>query len=190
MAATSTLDLQRVQIIPLPSRDCISQFRCGVQEIDSWAREKCFKHNAEFRSRVFCAFLDGSNVPLGFYSLSFASEQAKTLNDKYRDIYKGTGVPLIYIQYLAVQVSVQSSGLGTVLLMNALERAHYVSQHVAFYGVALRSLNERTLRLYEKYGFGQRETGPHPLMILPIWTVRDLFGGSTDNSPTASSALP
>jgi hypothetical protein len=59
--------------------------------------------------------------------------------------------------------------------MNALQRAHYIGQNVAIFGVALRSLNEKTTKLYQKYGFGIRDEGPTPLMVLPIWSVNELF---------------
>jgi ribosomal protein S18 acetylase RimI-like enzyme len=94
----------------------------------------------------------------------------------------GNGVPLIYLQYLAVQKSCQGQGVGTFLLIDALRRAHFISSHVAFYGVGLRSLNERSTALYKKYGFAiAPEEDAFPLMILPIWTINDLF------SPPASA---
>ena len=43
--------------------------------------------------------------------------------------------------------------IGTILLLNALERAYMVCKNVAIYGVALRSLNDRTTKLYQRYGF-------------------------------------
>lgn len=68
-----------------------------------------------------------------------------------------------------------------MLLMDCLRRVHLVSEHVAFYGVGLRSLNERTTKLYEKFGFGiatGEETLRAPLMILPIWSLNELFDPS------------
>jgi hypothetical protein len=50
-----------------------------------------------------------------------------------------------------------------------------VAQHVAVFGVTLRSLNDRTTRLYECYGFGLREKCATPLMVLPVWSLNDLF---------------
>jgi hypothetical protein len=46
---------------------------------------------------------------------------------------------------------------------------------VSFYGVALRSLNEQATALYAKYGFTKRDDNANPLMILPVWSLRDLF---------------
>lgn len=63
------------------------------------------------------------------------------------------------------------------MLADALRRVHIVSQHVAFYGVALRSLNDDTTKLYQRYGFRKKDGDPSSLMILPIWTIRDLIEG-------------
>lgn len=61
------------------------------------------------------------------------------------------------------------------MLMNALSRSYAVSKNVAVYGVALRPLNERVRKKYESHGFVVREEADNPLMILPIWHLRDLF---------------
>jgi ribosomal protein S18 acetylase RimI-like enzyme len=82
---------------------------------------------------------------------------------------------LIYIGYLAVLRNCQRQGLGTYLLIDALRRCFAVSSHVPFYGVGLRSLNEQTTKLYEKYGFGKKDEERNPLMILPVWSLYDLF---------------
>jgi hypothetical protein len=54
------------------------------------------------------------------------------------------------------------------------------------FGVALRSLNERTTKLYQKYGFGLREKTTYPLMVLPIWSLNELIespGGPAPRPP-------
>ncbi len=61
------------------------------------------------------------------------------------------------------------------MMVNALHRAYLVSFEIPFYGVALRSLNDKTTSFYEKHGFERRTDDRHPVMILPIWTIRDLF---------------
>lgn len=63
------------------------------------------------------------------------------------------------------------------MLFDALRKAWNIFEVLPIYGVALRSLNERTTGFYEKLAFRKApdEDGPHPLMILPIWTIDDLF---------------
>ena len=62
-------------------------------------------------------------------------------------------LPAIYIGTLAVARHLQSNKLGTILLIDALRRAHFISQNVAVFGVALRSLNPKTTKFYERHGF-------------------------------------
>lgn len=177
MAASPTVDLSKLRITPIPSKECVRQFRCGVRQIDDWVSDKAFKFHDKGRARVFCAFEDGGITPLGVCCLSFSPVQSKLLFGQDGDFYKaGHGAPFVYIDYLAVQRMKQSGGVGTILLMDALRRAHLVSQHIPVYGVALRSLNSTTTSYYEKFGFVLRETDqPNPIMILPIWSVNDLF---------------
>lgn len=168
-------DLPPNKIAPIHSRGCLDRFNCGEREIDKWASEKAWKFHDRDRARVFVARPEGGGSALGFYSLSFSTENSSKIAKKDRDSWKD-GAPLVYIDYLAVLRSTQNSGLGTLLLIDALARANRVSTEVAFYGVALRSLNDRTTKLYSKYGFGiAPNEDRHPLMILPIWSVRDLF---------------
>ena len=176
MTATGPLSLQDIRIVPLPDKEHLKKFCCGVSEIDAWARGKCSKFHERHRTRAFCAVRDGARTALGFYSLTFQAEEASKIAKNDQSPYLRSGVPLIYIQYLAVERNLQRNQLGTLLLVNALWRAHMVSRHVGVYGVALRSLNEQTTRLYSRYGFIVREESERcPLMILPVWSLIDLF---------------
>jgi GNAT superfamily N-acetyltransferase len=174
--ATAGLNFQNVRIVALPEGCRIDLFRCGVPSVDKWVKEKAVKHHAQNRAKVFCAFIGDGITVSGFYSLTLSWEDAGNVSGQYRDIYRITGIPLLYISWLGVLRSLQRQGLGSFLLIDALRRAYLISQHVPFYGVALRSLNDETGRLYERYGFQETDDGNlNPLMILPIWTVQDLF---------------
>lgn len=172
--AKESLDLSRLKIADIASKDCVGKFNCGETQIDQWARKKAFKYHCRHRARVFCARLDSGATALGFYSLSFSAVTSKALLPADNLFAEGQA-PFIYIDWLAVLRSHQNNGIGTILLIDAIRRAYLVSRHVAVYGVALRSLNDRTKLKYEKHGFTVRDDTPHPLMILPIWTVIDLF---------------
>lgn len=178
MGAETLLDLTKIRITLLTSKDTLRKFTCGEAEIDRWATSKALKWTEQNRTKAFVATTEGNPSALGFYSLSFAIEDGNKLSSqKDKDIYKPKGVPLVYLHYLGVNRHCQRNGLGTFLLIDCLRRAHHVSKHVAFYGVGLRSLNSETTKLYAKYGFGVVEPDePNPLMIVPIWTLNDLFG--------------
>lgn len=179
MTAGHKQDLASLKIMPIQSKDCVKSFNCAEREIDRWAKDKAWKFNERGRARVFVARTDNLKTQrsaLGFYSLSFSTENsAKLISADDRDAWKD-GAPLVYVDYIAVQKFAQGQSIGSMMLIDALKRAYFVSQNVAFFGVALRSMNDRTTRLYQRFGFGiAPDEDSHPLMILPIWSVRDLF---------------
>lgn len=176
MNASPKLELAAAKITHIQSKNCVRNFRCGVREIDGWAKDKAWKFHDRGRAKVFVAKSNEVPTTLGFYSLSFSLENTSKLSkSEDRDAWKDDA-PLLYIDYLAVKTPFQSQKLGQFMLVDALRRSNEVSQNVAYYGAALRPLNERTTELYKKFGFviaPDEET--HPLMILPIWSVNDLF---------------
>lgn len=174
--ANPKLDLTQIQITHLQSKECLKKFSCGEREIDHWVKSKAEKFHSKGRAKVFVARLKGNASALGFYSLSFSLENnSKLLNQDDRDAWKD-GAPLVYVDYVAVNKTMQGNGIGKLLLIDALKRSNFVFENVAFFGVALRSLNDQTTNLYKEFGFGiAPNEDAHPLMILPIWTIVDLF---------------
>jgi GNAT superfamily N-acetyltransferase len=176
--ANNSMDLASIRVSGLTKDIDISRFNCGVHDIDSWICKKCWETHEQNRIKAFYAHLDGGTTALGLYTLSMHFEPADKLEEDERKLYKAF-FPAVYLGHLAVLRGYQNQKLGTILLMNALQRAYVVSTHVSFYGVALRSLNERTTALYSKYGFVKREDVAMPLMILPVWSLQDLFENRT-----------
>jgi ribosomal protein S18 acetylase RimI-like enzyme len=183
-AATPPFDISRIKIEPLQRVESLRAFTCGVREIDRWAKDKCTKHHQQNRTRAFCAYESNKINLLGFYCMSFSSPDENNLaNEQYKSIYKGTGIPLIYIQYIAVHQPCQRNGLGKLLLVDALRRSVAVAQHVAFYGVGIRPINSDAARLYKGFGFKSKDDSkPTPLMILEsfrfIWNRIRCCAGS------------
>lgn len=176
MDANKPLDLSQITVSPLADGVAIESFRCGNVEIDSWAKEKARKLSGINRVKIFCACSPSDASVRGFYCLSFEAKETKRLFSNYKDF---PYIPVVYITYIGVLRSCQRQKLGTMLLIDALRRAYGLSEHVGFYGVALRSLNEDTNRLYTKYGFVQIDDSPNPLMLLPIQALNELFGPPT-----------
>jgi GNAT superfamily N-acetyltransferase len=173
-AATSSVDLKAISVKPLSGKSCLNRFDCGNADINSFAVNKAHKWAEQGRSRVFAGHLGDAPMGLGFYSLSFSTEEGNKLGSRGAQLYKDDRVSIVYLNYLAVRQTYQGEGLGTFMLMDALTRAFRVSKDVAFYGVGLRSLNDKTTAFYERFGFGKIE--PHePMMLLPIWTLKDLI---------------
>lgn len=172
--AKTTLDLARIQVRPLANKVCLDRFDCGSSDINYFAK-KAAKWVERNRHKVFAAHEAEAAWGLGFYSLSLMIEDAAKIGTAEARVYE-VGAPLVYVDALGVRGPYQGQGLGKLLLIDALKRAHMIAKNVAVYGVALRSLNERTTKFYEAHGFGAIEEEKYPLMVVPIWTLDDLFG--------------
>jgi hypothetical protein len=176
--ANPSLDLKSLTISPLDDGHILDGFTCGDGSLDRFIRKKARKYHSNNRVKVFCAHPRTGTTIYGLYTLTMRIEETNKLLAAEQDHVSDKHFPAIYIGTLAVLNRYQDHGLGTILLLNALRRAHYVSQNVAVFGVALRSLNERTTKLYEKYGFGLRDQSTTPLMVLPIWSLNELFASA------------
>lgn len=173
-------DPPKLALTPIEAKGDLSQFDCGVREINSWAAQKAHKFHSNGRARVKVARPQGGGGVCGFYSLTHSvAVTSKLLNRDDRDIWDNA--PIIYIGYIAVARQRQRCGVGSFMLMDALKAAWTIHNLAPLYGVGLRSLNDDATRLYQRFGFrtAPGEDGANPLMILPIWTIRDLFGAGT-----------
>lgn len=180
---TSKVDLSALSVTPIESKNCLRGFECRVRQIDRWAADTAFKLHATGRARVSLARFPAKPVPVGFYSISLNHQQNCKLDKDQRDKWKD-GAPLIFVDWIATHHTLQGQGLGTHMLMDALRKAWVVFETLPIYGVALRSLNGRTTKLYDRLGFRQApDEGSSPLMILPIWTIRDLFTATDMQKP-------
>jgi hypothetical protein len=163
--------------------------RCGCLGVYAFRT----RHNEKNFIKLFCAHRGNSTTVLGLYALALKYESVdKLLSNEKHLVVDSRHFPAIFIRCLAVVRHLQCNGLGTFLLMDALQRAYHVSKNVAVFGVALTSLNGRTTELYQKYGFGVRDDDYNPTMILPIWSLWDLIEAADRNEcrPLANQETP
>jgi len=176
--ARPPLDTRSLRIIPLSDAGLLDAFDSGESEIDRNIDRCCERHH-KYRSRVFCAIVDGEQSAYGFYCLSISASESKYLAEEIIRANEGRAfVPFLYINYLAVRKDWQNQKIGTLLLIDALTRCERVVRDVGVYGVALNALTERAARLYEKYGFRPYGETKYPLMILPARSLIELFASS------------
>jgi hypothetical protein len=157
----------------------LAHFNSGVKDIDDWAQKKAFKQHTSGFKRVFVCREAGEASSKGFYSLSLTEQTSgKLLDSDHRNIWQ-KGVPFVYVDWVACLRSLRGTKLGTFMLMDAINRIARISNDLPVYGVCLRSLNRKTTERYAEFGFVYakgEEDETAPLMILPIWTIRDLVG--------------
>lgn len=170
-------DITKLRFLRLSSRVAFRDFESGEGEIDRNLQKCCDWHD-KHRAKVFCAHMDGVEEAYGFYCLAISASDAKYMDE---DIARANDyrafVPFIYVNYFAVRKEFQNQKVGTMLLGNMLSRCGNLVRNVGVFGIALNALTPRVSKLYDRYGFRQRNETKYPLMILPTQSLIDLTQG-------------
>ena len=134
--------------------------------------------------RVYVATAPGQGRVLGYHSINaygLAADDLGPLAPKAAPSH-GT-VPAIYLSMIAVDLSQQGAGLGSVLLDHAKRKALGVADSLGAWAVVLDVMKEggddavqARLAWYAKHGFIPFPSAPLK-MFLPIATVRATYAG-------------
>ncbi len=114
----------------------------------------------------------------GFFTLSMYSIAPAELPEAFaRKQPRYDRLPAALIGRLAVDTRFAGRGLGTRLLMNALERSLLATDQVAAVAVVVEAKHERARQWYEQFGFTAFVDDPDRL-FLPMATIKRLIAGS------------
>lgn len=82
-------------------------------------------------------------------------------------------VPLLLIGRLAVAAEYTGRGLGSALLVDALQRC-FAASEIAGVGIVAHAIDDAAVGFYERHGFIRCPLGER-VMLMPIETVRSLL---------------
>lgn len=148
-------------------------FACGIDELDNYIKQYVSQDIRKSLTVCYVIEDDETHEVIGYYTLSTNSVD---LNDIPEDIKKSlryTEIPVIIIGRLAIHIDYQGSGLGKILLIDALKRIVEVSVLVGNHAVIVDPINEIAEKFYSKFGFISLKESKR--MFLPIKTIIDLF---------------
>jgi len=161
-------------------------FSSGVGAVDNFLQKTAGKLMKGGTARVFVAVdpEDASGKVLGFYSINAHSIDYRNLPGRYRRYALADGhIPAAFIGMIGVTTEAQGEGLGSLLLIDALQGACQASERVGTAVVLLDILDcgnpsaiARRQRLYKSFGFQSLPSQPQR-MFLPVATISKLFAG-------------
>jgi GNAT superfamily N-acetyltransferase len=144
-------------------------FNCGHDALDTWLAKHALQSHAAGSSRTRVVCKDGRVV--GFYSLAAGNVAA---DEAPARVVKGLGrhpVPVVVLTRLAVDQSVQGTGLGTALLKDAFLKVGEVADVVAVRAVLVNAKDEQAKAWYlARARFAPAPMDPRQLYLL----VKDL----------------
>ena len=111
---------------------------------------------------------------MGYSSISAAVEQRSALPSAKLRRGMPEQVPLLLIGRLAVTAEYKGRGLGSALLVDALQRCLAASEIAGVRGVVAHAIDDAAVGFYERHGFVHCPLGER-VMLMPIETVRSLL---------------
>jgi predicted GNAT family N-acyltransferase len=126
-------------------------FRCGNEPLDIWLRQRAATTQAK-RTSVTYVWTRGDAMVVAYYSLApHLIENAELPHRLGRGDPRQ--IPAIVLARLALAEELRGSGLGGVLLDNALTRAVAASQQVGGRYVVVDAIDDEAGRIYQHFGF-------------------------------------
>lgn len=144
--------------------------------MNRWFRNDAPKFVSRYEIKVFTAHEDNRDRAIGYYALQLGNESTSVVDNKPDDYTKNrTAFPAIHLAYLAVDKKSQRQGLGSMMMVDALDRVYKISQNAGFYAFTLQSLDDESTKFYNRLGFRRYAGDEHnPKMLLALRTIVDL----------------
>jgi len=141
------------------------EFTSGVPALDDWFQKRATQDQRRHVAQVFVA-LDELGI-VGFYSLSMFTLALESLPDELaHKLPRYEAIPAALIGRLACHERARGSGIGDLLVADAVKRVLAAAKSVAAYAVIVDAKDERGRRFYESHGFISLPSRPNRLFLL------------------------
>jgi ribosomal protein S18 acetylase RimI-like enzyme len=161
------------RIEPLGKKHDRADFDCGRDSLNVFINRHAAQNARKDISRTYVYLPADSNVVTGYYTLSSDSITFDTLPDDLATRLPRYPVPTAHLGRLAVDARSQGSGIGGVLLVDALKRIEALAEQIGICAVTVHALDDKAVGFYQAFGFCRLKDDPYHL-FLPVATVRKL----------------
>ncbi|MHB9022838.1 MAG: GNAT family N-acetyltransferase [Armatimonadota bacterium] len=147
-----------------PQRHQRETFSCGEPTLDQFLHAHARKYFERGLGVTWVATSEDAPTRIeGYYTLAMNALLADELQSPRIRL---TRIPVVLLGRLAVAAQAQGKGLGTHLLMHALQTAYHLSQLIGAHAVLVDPLHDRVTRWYSRYGFLPLPGAPQRLFLL------------------------
>lgn len=157
-----------------------SAFSCGFIPIDNFLKSSLSDLVKTGMIAAWMATKDGDSAVLGFYTLGAMAVRADAGPDEWQRA-RVPDIPVIYIRAVAVRKDMQGKGLGTALLIDAMQRCIGIADQMGAAAIVLDVLKdeqfERRWKFYQELGFQPLGDPRNPERVyIPMANVRSTLG--------------
>ncbi len=156
----------RLIIEPLGQHHDRANFSCGVPPLDRYLERQASQEVRRRIARVFVAVEESSPIRIrGFYTLSALAIAVGELPPKVARRLPKHPMRAALIGRLAVDQSAQGTGIGKMLLMDAIHRTLAASEQIAVFAMVVDAMDEPAERFYCRFGFMPFPETPRRLFL-------------------------
>ena len=168
-----TEEIEVLRIEPIVKAHNRKAFTCKKSELADYLKQHARQNDEKNITKSFVAVDDNKTVH-GYYSLNTASIEFDELPEGYIKNIPKYPIPAALIAKLAVDKNAEGQGLGSRLLIDALQRILSTSEQLAIKVVLVDAIDEEAKNYYLHFGF--IELPKHDLkLFLPIKTIKQLL---------------
>jgi ribosomal protein S18 acetylase RimI-like enzyme len=156
-----------MQVQPLTGSHDRQGFDCGRLELNDWLRQVARQHQDKGLSKTFAAVRADAREAepariCGYYALTLAELENRHLPEAWHKKLPRR-IPGVRLGRLAVDRQYQGTGLGELLLVDALTRSQRIVTEAGGIGLFVDALDEQAAGYYRRFGF---EASPdNPLLL-------------------------
>ena len=155
------------RIRPLDASIDTANFQCGSKPLDDYIRRYASQDMRKNVARVFVATPENNPQQMaGFFTLSAGSVSCSSLPESLARKLPRYPVPVALIGRLAVAITFQGKGLGSILLAGACQKISQASSVLAVAGIIVDAKDEKAIAFYAHFGFISLQ-GQAGRMMLP-----------------------
>jgi GNAT superfamily N-acetyltransferase len=148
-----------------PARHDVTGFSCGNELLDRWLIRHAGQNQRRDAARTFVASTD-DRIVYGYYTLLAGQlDHRQATSETGKGLSRHFPIPVAILARLAVDSRHQGTGLGAVLLNDALVRVGHASEQVAIRAVVVHAVDDNAAAFYAQFGFQALSTTPRTLMI-------------------------
>jgi ribosomal protein S18 acetylase RimI-like enzyme len=154
-----------IAIEPLGRQHDRAGFCCGQPDLDDWFRLRASQDEKRNISRVFVAVDDAVGI-VGFYSLGSFKLALDVLPEAIaRKLPRYADIPAALIGRLARNSRARGSGIGSLLLADAVRRTMSAGRSMAVFAIVVDAKNDNAAAFYQGFGFSPFPTRPRRLFL-------------------------
>ncbi len=160
---------------PLAKQHDRAGFRCGSAPLNAYLQQIARKDAERHVAAAFVMVDDAAPAAIvGYYTLSaFVVAVTELPEAMQKKLPRYPRLPATLLGRLARDE--RFPGTGSLLLMDALTRAHQKSAEIASLAVVADAKDEVALTFYRKFGFARLGSDPNRV-FLPMGTIAELIG--------------